>query len=97
MNYPDNLERKIARATINRLLAAGYDVGVNDGEATVVDRTDKIAVATKAMYSTDEDYLLAIDRQSGRCIGWVRLIYGNGEDLISDYTNNLAVALGDAP
>lgn len=81
------LEMKICSAVIDSLIAAGYKVGVNDGEDTTIkNSTDKEALM-KAVFTTDEDYILAY--KDNKQIGWVRLIYGNCADLISDYTCNL--------
>lgn len=85
----EQLEKRICRKAVRALLDAGYDVGVNDGEETVIERSTNTRKIYAAMYSTDEDYLLAVDRTSGKAIGWVRLIYGNVADVISDYTTNL--------
>ena len=90
------LEKRICRRAVKCLLDAGYDVGVNDGGETVLERSTNTRKIYAAMYSTDEDYLLAVDRASGKQIGWVRLIYGNCEDVISDYTTNLEAALKSA-
>jgi hypothetical protein len=52
------VEGKIARKTAQALLAAGYTVGVNDGEDTTVTQSSSITEIMAAMFSTDEDYML---------------------------------------
>jgi hypothetical protein len=85
------LEKAICAKVVDCLLAAGYGVGVNDGEeTTVVNSTDR-AVIIEATFSTDEDYILAYT--NGHKVGWVFLVWGNYTDLISDYTTNLEEAL----
>lgn len=87
------LELKIAHKAIEGLLAAGYGVGVYDGEEeTVKDSKDAEAIK-KALFTTDEDYLIAY--KDGTKAGWVWLIYGNVQDVISDYTVNLEDALAE--
>lgn len=89
------IETTIATRLIGDLLAAGYRVGVNDGEDTVLRWSDDCTAILKAMGTTCEDYLLVNEvvaqggGQSYRQIGWVLLIWGNGIDLISDHTTNL--------
>lgn len=85
--------RKIVFAAIN----AGFTVGVNDGEETVLKRSTNVSEIMRALFSTNEDYLL-IYKDSGEvygpfeCFGWVYLIYGNGPDeVVNDYTTNLEV------
>src|SRR4030095_6813035 len=87
------LERRIARRAILHLLAAGYSVTVYDGEERTVNASTKTIEVLKAMMTTDEDYLIAIDAE-GKERGWIRFVYGNdGWDVINDYTVNLEPAL----
>lgn len=81
-------EEKIAQAVVNKLLASGYSVGINDGEVITVKRSTDTKEIFAAMRTTDEDYVLAYDGD-GKNKGWVRLVYGNGEDVLTDYTTNL--------
>ena len=87
------LERRIARRCILDLIEAGYTVSVYDGEEVTVKCSTKATEILKAMMTTDEDYLFAMDDKGVRR-GWVRFIYGNdGADVINDYTTNLDPAL----
>lgn len=80
-------EAKIARKTVEALLAAGYAVSVNDGEETTVDRSRNINEIMAAMFSTDEDYLYA---HADSYIGMVYFVYGNdGYEVINDYSTSL--------
>lgn len=89
-------EGKIARKAAEALIAAGFTVGVNDGEETVLKRSTDMGAIVAALFSSDEDYLLAYDA-AGKKVGWVYLVYGNsGYDLISDYSVNLTDALRPA-
>ena len=85
------VERVIINRLIGDMLSAGALLGVNDGEETTLERSADPVAIKAAMYTTDEDYLLvwASGHTTGRCTGWVRLIYGNGEDVISDYSLNI--------
>lgn len=99
VKFRQHIERKIARATIKALLNAGFTLGVNDGEETVLRRCTDPKTILAAMFSTDEDYLLVYEGAAAGGkkppqIGGVRFIYGNdGWDVISDYTLNLEEAL----
>lgn len=95
MQTPKDIERLLMEQVVDDLLAAGYLVSVNDGEETTVTESTDRAEILDAMRSTDEDYLLArlpgVKRNS-----WVRLIYGNGADLISDFNVSLEGVLANA-
>lgn len=82
-------ERTVARTLIDAILEAGYSISVYDGEefnsydhTTQKDVTDNLA-------TTGEDrlYIRKPDTSDDWC-GWFWLIWGNGEDLISDYAAN---------
>jgi hypothetical protein len=91
MSTTNYIEERIARACIAELLEHGFSIDVNDGEETTLTACTDPAAILAAMFSTDEDYLHA-RRNTGpdRFLhGWVRFIYGNDCDVISDYTTNL--------
>ena len=76
--------------TVKAALAAGLSIGVNDGEETVLTHSKDVETIMKALFSTDEDYLLFYREGETDHFGWAWLIYGNGVDeVISDYTTNL--------
>lgn len=90
------IERKIAAALVDAALSNGYTLSVYDGEETTVKKSREAAIIMEALASTDHDLLL-IKKQGGAFVGNVLLIWGNGEDLISDHTNSDAIiALVDA-
>lgn len=100
MNFDRAIEQAIITKAIDDLLAAGYSLGVNDGEETVLKRCTDKATILKAMFSTDEDLLLVYwgslghpEGHEGKQKGWIRLIYGNGDSVISDYTTSLETEL----
>ncbi|MEF2146662.1 MAG: hypothetical protein V3573_14545 [Desulfovibrionaceae bacterium] len=89
------IETQIATRVVNSLLDAGYTVGVNDGEEITVRRSTDRTEIMAALETTDEDYILAYDATTGRNISWVWLVWGNDEDLITDYTVNLEPVVGE--
>ena len=81
-------EEKIMRRIIADALAAGYSLGVNDGEDTTLKECRDAAAVFAAMRTTDTDHLLVYE--NGKQIGWVFFVYGNdGYDVVNDYTTNL--------
>jgi len=99
------LEKKICRKAAIGLLQAGFTVGVNDGEETVLERSTSMKEIMDAVFSTDEDYLYAYNskddfplsgKKSGERVGWVLLIWGNVDCLISNYSVNMEDALKNA-
>lgn len=88
---PLEAELKIARRVIRKALAKGYKISVSDGEAYPVKRSSSFTEINKALASTDSDSLIIRDAEGSR-IGSVLLIWGNGEDVISDHTDNAEIA-----
>lgn len=86
-----DIEWEIANRLVDDLLAAGFLVSVNDGEETVLENSINKESILDSMASTNEDFLHVTKSIAADHIlyGWVRLVYGNGIDLISDYTTNL--------
>lgn len=80
------IERKLAKALVDEALKMGYIISVNDGEKWVA-RSQNRRPILKALASTDSD-TLRFENIYGQYMGFVWLIWGNGEDLISDYTDN---------
>ncbi|MES0134460.1 hypothetical protein NKJ88_05755 [Mesorhizobium sp. M0016] len=88
------IERQVAKRAIKELLEAGYLLGVNDGEETVIERSTDADAIFKEMFATDEDYLLVYRPGETVHFAYVWFIYGNsGWDVISDYTTNLETVL----
>lgn len=86
-----DIEKQIAKKTIEVLLAASYRLMVNDWEEDVTDVIDNADELFKAMFTTDGDYLLVFNAtDEEHRIGWIQFVYGNdGYDVICDYTTNL--------
>jgi hypothetical protein len=83
----DPIEEKIATRIIDAALAKGWSISVYEGEGWAIKRsTDKKAILME-MASTDMDVLVFRDA-AGNKLGTMDLIYGNGEDLVSDHTAN---------
>lgn len=101
------VEREIAEQVVTDLLAAGYALGVNDGEEITIHHSLSKAAILAAMFTTDEDYLYVYakgDAQSWDDINkedetpdyWVRFVYGNdGWDVINDYITVLEPVIGE--
>lgn len=80
-------ELSIARKLVAKAIAQGYKVSVCDGEEYCLKRSVDIIEICKAMQSTDSD-MLVFHTFAGDNVGWVSLVWGNGEDVISDYGVN---------
>jgi hypothetical protein len=92
------VERKIATAVVETLLAAGFGLSVDNGdngEREFEIKNSKSAKAVlKAMFQTDDEKLYTT--KDGRLDGYVYFVYGNcGWDVISDYTLNLEKYVGE--
>ncbi len=85
------IEMYVAMKVVEALIKAGYKVGVHDGEETTVRNSDNLDEIKKALFTTDEDYLLVY--KNGKKMGWVFLVWGNVEYVVSDYTVNLGYVL----
>lgn len=88
-----DIERTIVKRVITDFLAAGYALGVYDGEETVLKDSILPARIMGAMFSTDEDWLKVYlingsPTEPNKVCGWVRFTYGNDADVICDYTTN---------
>jgi hypothetical protein len=99
---PEELERLIARQIVEDAIAAGYEIDVNDGEETTLQYSTNRDDVLAAMFSTDCDQLTLytgagsladlgiVDKR--RRVGSIFLIWGNGHDVVSDYSDNLEIA-----
>ncbi len=81
-----NIENVIAKTLVRKALSRGWLITVHDGEEVALRRSGDFDAIWKAMQSTDEDNLIFFKADGETRIGWVWLIWGNGEDLISDHT-----------
>jgi hypothetical protein len=81
----NRIESVLARAVVCALLNAGYSVAVDNGEDKLTTPSRKYDTIIGFMAQTDDEVLYAsIPGLEGR--PWVKLIYGNGEDCISDFS-----------
>jgi hypothetical protein len=87
MSIHDPVEADIAMKLVLAAIVRGYMISVHEGEDWAIKRSVNPGAILDAMGSTDEDQLLFRDAKSD-LIGSVWLIYGNGEDVISDCTAN---------
>lgn len=79
------IERRIAKKLIDELLRRGYSISVFDSEEFTLKRSTSRADIINALATTDSDTLRVRD-SDGELIGHFILIWGNGEDLISDFS-----------
>ena len=88
----DKHEIRIAKAVVDALLAKGWIISVWEAEDWALEHSIDRDQILKAMGSTVMDKLCA---ETDDCdhVGWVMLIWGNGEDLISDNTESLTEVL----
>ena len=88
----DNIEKQIAERIVDKALAAGYTISVYDGEEWPLKRSINRPDILAAMYSTDSDVLRFRWPESSHAVGSIMLVYGNGEDVVCDYSDNEAMA-----
>jgi len=87
-------EKRIVGKLVEDLLAAGFKISVNDGEEICLRRSFDPSEIFSALSSTSQDYLIVHgNRIADR---WVRLIWGNDVDVISDYHVGLEPYLAGA-
>ena len=87
----DNTERRITnRLVLDAVKTKRYVVSVNDGGSFTVCYSSNINEITRALGTTDSDTLhfSKIEGDTITRIGSVDLVYGNGCDVISDYSDN---------
>lgn len=92
-NHPNEIERQIIVLLVEDLLTAGFTISVDNGEEAMFGPFNEAQWVFCAMSVTDRDDLLC--RHNGEHVGSVRLVYGNGPDVVSDYTGDLDEALFD--
>ena len=99
MTYEERhaIEEQIVRRVVADALAAGYSLGVNDGEETTLRRCSDYETVLKAMFTTDEDYLQFYRSPLEGICGVVRFVYGNdGWDVICDNSGSVNHVLKQA-
>lgn len=83
----NDVEKKIARKLVKIILAKGYEICVHEGEDWAIRKSAEVNKIMAALASTGEDTII-VRTVDGRRLGSIMLIWGNGEDLISDNTDN---------
>lgn len=94
---PDNyVEREIASRIVDALLShPDWQISIrdgiySDGQWVLKSSRDKTAILG-AMFSTDDDLISVFAPGKGNA--WIALIYGNGWDVIHDYTISMEATL----
>ncbi len=85
------IESEIAARAIDALLAAGFHLGLSNGEddLQLFPKSGRDEILD-AMWKTDEEHLLVFRPGEASAFGWVFFVYGNdGWDVINDRTTNL--------
>lgn len=81
------LEDKIVRAVVEDAIAAGWTVGLHDGEDFAISRSTDADAVMAHTHSTDEQVLVLVGPGGDHANVW--LVYGNdGWDVVSDYTTS---------
>jgi len=84
-------ELTAAMRIINRGLAKGYTVSVNDGEEWTVKRSTDAHQVRDALQSTDADLIRFRDTQ-GQSVGTIYFVWGNSPDeVVCDHSDNAAM------
>lgn len=84
------IERAICQRLVETALACGYTITVHDGEATVLERACDRDAILRAMYGTEEEVLTFHDAE-GTELGFVWLVYGEGDTVINDCSDNQVI------
>lgn len=86
--YVNATERAIAALIVSELISSGYALSVYDGEEWALKQSRDAGEVCAALASTDADVIrarVAGDSEWVR-VGSVTLIWGNGRDLLSDWS-----------
>lgn len=86
MNYLSKTERRIINGILNRALAAGYEISVNDGEETTVSHSTNLDQIVPEIGTTDQTFLRFYT--DSQFLGAIWLVHGNDEDVVTDYHDN---------
>lgn len=79
------IERQIVTAVVDALLGAGNALAVEDEEQGTGPFIRDRAQVLRTLFASDEDLLLV----RGAHHGWVWFVYGNGWDVLDDYSVSL--------
>jgi len=82
-------EQQIAKKLVRAILSRGYSISVYDSaEFNCGDVTDFDEVLSNLATSGDDRVYFRNDKTRGYT-GWFWLIWGNGEDVLTDYVDNV--------
>jgi hypothetical protein len=90
-SHANPIETRIIAKLIRRALKKDWVISVNDGEEWALVRSKDFEAITAEVHATEETYLHFRDAE-GTKLGWVWLIHGNDEDVVSDHVDNDAMA-----
>jgi hypothetical protein len=93
--HASEIEKRIVYRLVTDLLAAGYQITVNDGEDDTVIKATDPDVIWPALASTDMDTLKVTGHPVKRR-SFVELVWGNDCDVISDYGVSLEEVVSEA-
>jgi hypothetical protein len=86
----DPVEVELCQKLVKKGLAAGYRISVYDGEDCVRYASVREAEILEVLFETKLTKLRFLT-PIGKHVGDVVLIYGNGEDVISHWSDNVAI------
>jgi hypothetical protein len=92
--YVADDERAIAALIVSELIAAGYVLSINNGEDWPVKRSGTASLVCAALAQTEADTLVARDAITDEPAGWVALVWGNGNALLSDWSSRATMTGG---
>ncbi|MDR3351747.1 MAG: hypothetical protein LBO00_01760 [Zoogloeaceae bacterium] len=83
------IERRIVTALVNALIGAGYRLCVSDleeEERNLIPILSDAKAVLNGMFDRDEECLILF-REGSDPVAGIRLVYGNGSDVVSDLTD----------
>ena len=90
-DYVSQTERRIINRILRKALKLGYTVSVFDGEEWALARSTDIDRITSEIAATDCT-TLRFRNSKGDSVGQIFLVHGNEEDVVSDMSDNAAMA-----
>lgn len=90
--HGSDIEKRIVGKLVTDLLAAGYVLTIwNGGDEAELELSSNAEAIYAALAASDQDEIEAFHPSRNRHrAGWVRLVWGNDCEIISDYTTNFA-------
>ncbi len=83
------LEAKIAKHVLRSVLARSCAIRIDDEEVNLIRATTDLDEAFEELGYSEYNFIEGLDEHD-KSVGWVQLIWGNGEDLISDCSESFA-------